>query len=99
MSFRPSSLLLTWLLAVALLLSLGLNVYYLTPRYRSVRSAAEGSTATVVSLDDDDDDDQDDDDDTSWAALTEELRQTRLLLAECQGHALPADTAATLPSL
>lgn len=84
---RSSGSLLTWLLALALLVSVGINVYCLTPGYRSARAVP----ASV--LNDLDDDDDDNDDDESWAALTEELRATRQQLAACQGQPAPNATA------
>ncbi|TGE09585.1 hypothetical protein [Hymenobacter fodinae] len=86
---RSTGFLLTWLLALALLVSVGVNVYCLTPGYRSARSVP----ASVLN---DLDDDDDNDDDESWAALTEELRATRQQLAACQGQAAP-NTTATAP--
>lgn len=90
---RSSGSLLTWLLALALLVSVGVNLYYLTPGYSSARTSSGPGLNRAA--DDDDDSDDDDDDDESWAALTEELRQTRQQLATCQGRALPDTTVAT----
>ncbi|MBF9235863.1 hypothetical protein I2I05_00495 [Hymenobacter sp. BT683] len=70
---------LTWVLAGALLLSVGANLYWLTPPYRSERP----DVAALRTAWDDDDEEEDD---ASWAALTEELRQARQQLAECQAR-------------
>ncbi|SNC76487.1 hypothetical protein SAMN06265337_3411 [Hymenobacter gelipurpurascens] len=89
---RSSSSLLTWLLALALLFSVGLNLYCLTPSYRSARATPSASLNNMTEAEEDDDDD---DDDASWAALAEELRQTRQQLAACQGQSAQLGTAAT----
>jgi hypothetical protein len=85
---RSSGSLLTWLLALALLVSVGINLYNLTPDYHSARSSSATALNTLS--------DDDDDDDESWAALTEELRATRQQLAACQGYITP-DTTTTIP--
>ncbi|MCB2378453.1 hypothetical protein LGH70_12710 [Hymenobacter sp. BT635] len=81
--------LLAWI--VVLLLSVGLNIYGLATGYRP-RSAAPASSAATsrfvhsAALEADEDDEDTEEDDTSWLALSEELRQTRRQLAECQGR-------------
>lgn len=77
---------LNWLLAGALLLSVGANLYLLTPRDRAERTEALAGAARPFQ-----DDDNAEDDDASWTALTEELRQTRHQLSECQAQHLPAE--------
>ena len=72
-----------WLLALALVLSVGINLYCLTPRYQSLNSP---TASQMVQEEDDDEDDTDNDNDRSWAVLTEELRETRQQLAACQTH-------------
>ncbi|TGE27600.1 hypothetical protein [Hymenobacter metallicola] len=78
---------LAWL--AVLLLSFGLNVYLLlVPNpVQPVPAAA----ARLVSNPAADDDDTNEEDDASWVALSEELRQARRQLAECQGRT-PAPT-------
>lgn len=84
MPIRPTSSLLTWLLGLALLLSLGLNLYWLSPQLdpRPYALARE--------------DEDDEEGDTSWTTLQEELRQARQQLAECQGR--PGTAAAVVPA-
>ena len=85
--FRP----LTWLLAAALLLSVGANLYLLTPRNRAEGpEVAEAPGRSFWA------NDNGEDDDTSWAALTEELRQIRHQLAECQAQR-PVAAGSSLP--
>ncbi|MCB2406572.1 hypothetical protein [Hymenobacter lucidus] len=76
---------------MVLVLSVGLNLYWLFSSYSATDPApAPAATARLVShrtaAVDDDDDDDNEEDDTSWLALSEELRQTRRQLAECQGR-------------
>ncbi|QNH62482.1 hypothetical protein [Hymenobacter sediminicola] len=76
---------------VALLLSVGLNVYLLVAPAAPRQSVSVGTTRMVSTSapdDNDDDDDSNEEDDASWVALSEELRQTRRQLAECQGRAV-----------
>lgn len=92
----PSTVsLLTWLLAGALVLSVGVNLYCLTPDYQSVRQNRVGASNTLGLFDGDDDDEEQD---SAWTTLHEELRQTRQRLAACQRRAAaqtaPADTLA-----
>ncbi|SET69727.1 hypothetical protein SAMN04487998_2385 [Hymenobacter actinosclerus] len=82
-SSTPASLL-TWLLAGALVLSVGVNLYCLTPDYQSVRQNRAGAPNTLGLFDGDDDDEEQD---SAWTALHEELRQTRQRLAACQSRA------------
>lgn len=82
-STRPACSLLPWLLALALLLSVGVNVYCLTPGDNTAQSRIGAATAQPVPADDDADDEEQD---RTWAALAEELRQTRQQLAACQGQ-------------
>lgn len=80
----PSGSLLTWLLAGALVLSVGVNLYCLTPEYQSVRQSRAGAAHSLGFFDDDDDDEGQD---SAWTALHDELRQTRLRLTACQSGA------------
>ncbi|UOQ53881.1 hypothetical protein [Hymenobacter cellulosivorans] len=75
---------LAWL--AMLLLSFGLNLYLLLHRTPAPTAPPPASPAQLVSNPDDDDDDTNEEDDASWVALSEELRQTRRQLAECQSH-------------
>lgn len=86
----PTASLLTWLLAGALVLSVGVNLYCLTPEYQSVRQSRAGASHTLGFFDDDDDDEGQD---SAWTALHDELRQTRLRLMACQSQA-PAQVVA-----
>ncbi|MBT2557875.1 hypothetical protein J7E24_08770 [Hymenobacter sp. ISL-91] len=91
---NPNGSLLAWLLAGALVLSVGVNLYCLTPEYQSVRQSRTAASHTLGFFDDDDDDEGQD---SAWTALHDELRQTRLRLAACQGRAtasVAADGAA-----
>lgn len=79
--------LMAWL--AMLLLSVGLNVYLLLGRGPATSPAPATSPTQLVSHpadDDDDDDDTNEEDDASWIALSEELRETRRELADCQGR-------------
>lgn len=79
--------LLAWI--VVLLMSVGLNLYWLASSYRTAHSAPATTTApapTRLVNNPADDDDDNEEDDTSWLALSEELRQTRRELAECQAN-------------
>lgn len=91
-TFDTSPPRLVWI--VVLLLSVGLNVYLVLAYHvgaQPATSATAPATRLVSSLSDDDEDDSTEEDDTSWMALSEELRQTRRQLAECQGsHAATA---------
>ena len=89
---RVPSQLLTWLLAGALLLSVGANVYLLTPRDRAERTEVVDAQLRTFR-----DDDNAEEDDASWASLTEELRQTRQQLADCQSQHSPAAAASPGP--
>ena len=80
-STHSSGSLLPWLLAVALVLSVGVNLYCLTPDYKSVRDGRVVAPSRLGLFDDDDDDEEQD---SAWAALHDELRQTRQRLATCQ---------------
>lgn len=82
--------LLTWLLAGALVLSVGVNLYCLTPDYQSVRQSRAEAAGALGFFDDDDDDEEQD---SAWTALHDELRQTRQRLAACQRHAATPATA------
>ncbi|SDY04260.1 hypothetical protein [Hymenobacter psychrophilus] len=88
----PSTVsLLTWLLAGALVLSVGVNLYCLTPDYQSVRQNRMRAPHTMGLFDGDDDDEEQD---SAWTALHEELRQTRQRLAACQRQAAAQTDAA-----
>ena len=70
---------LTWLLALALVLSVGVNLYCLTPDYPSTGGPAAGRRLALA----------DDEQDGAWALLNEELRHARQQLAACQDNGRP----------
>ncbi|WP_157541440.1 hypothetical protein [Hymenobacter aerophilus] len=93
----PTGSLLTWLLAGALVLSVGVNLYCLTPDYQSVRQNRADAASALGFFDDDDDDEEQD---SAWTALQDELHRTRQRLAACQRHtAGPAPTVAAADTL
>ena len=68
---------LTWLLALALVLSVGVNLYCLMPDYQSTGDPAAGRRLALA-----DDEEQD----SAWTLLNEELRHARQQLADCQDN-------------
>ncbi len=88
-SARSAGSLFSWLLALTLLLSVGVNVYCLTPGHYAAPGPSASATSRPASADAAKDEEQD----RVWAALAEELRQTRQQLAACQGQATPATSS------